>query len=196
MRRQFLKLWATITGRRKVVQARRERSYLKSIEVFNGDLSQKFITLHLAAQTPEEFVNAVNNQMRNVYHFKDFKLKDVKALHLFSSQNDEFIHTVYALEKSYGIFYVVISTNEVFFKFTENIDWKTEKAETFRIYEPSQKPAPACHDIFYKCKLKKGIVKVYNVYKEWINSDGNFDSSPYDGIYGVKFPVNFDDIVI
>ena len=187
MRKIFLKFWAFITGQDKIVQAQREKNYLKNLEVSENEFQTCLIKLQQEALTPKEFVNLVNSQMREVYQFKDFRLKDVKTLDIFSSEHCEFLHTVYALVKPYGIFYVVVGAHEVFFKFTENIDWIARKAETFRIYEHSKNPAPTYYDIFYQCRLKKGIVKVYGVYKEWINSDGNFDTSIYDGIY-LKFP--------
>ena len=189
MRKQLLRFWATITGKRKIVQAKREANYLK--HRINKDT--EFIKLLKKAKTPEEFVNAVNGQMQNVYHFKDFKLKDVKIINIFSSQHYEFLHTVYALEKPYGIFYVIIDTREVFFKFTEEINWELEKAETFRIYCSSEKKASKNCDIFYQCKLKKGIVKIYGVYQEWQNCEGNFEVFPYD-VYNIKFPANFEDM--
>lgn len=196
MRRQFLKLWAIITGERKVVQARRERSYLKSFEAFYGKLSKKFITLHFALQTPEEFVNAVNNHMRSVYHFKDFNVKNVEVFNIFSPDKNEFLHTIYALKKPYGIFYIVVGTSEILFEFTEDINWEAQKAETFRIYEPSKNSTKAYYDIFYQCKLKKGVVKVYGVFKESLGPDGNFVSEAYDGIYGIKFPVEYEKLLI
>lgn len=190
MKKLLLKILATLTGRRKSVQNRREKSFLKSLEVFNGDTSKKFISLRFIVQTPKEFVKAVNEQMKSVYHFKAFKLKNVEAFNIYSSENDKFLHTVYALKKPYGVFYIVVGTSEILFEFNEELNWNAKKAETFRIYEPSQN-SKSYYDTFYLCKLQNGIVKVQGVFKEWLNSDGRFITEAHEG-YVIKFPIRYD----
>ena len=189
MKKVFFKFWYFITGKNQIIQNNQEKSYLKNF-------SSNFLTLKHEAMTPEKFVSAVNSEMcKNSSDFKKFKLKDVKVFDVFSSDNNEFLHSVYALVKPYGIFYITIGTRKVLFKFNENITEKIKKTEAFRIYTPAQKSNPN-YNVFYKCKLKNGIVKVYAVFKEYLNSDGFFETEPYEDVYGVRFPVKYDDLLL
>ena len=189
MKKVFFKFWYFITRKNQIIQENQEKSYLKNF-------SNNVFTLKHEVMTPEKFVNTVNSEMcKNCSNFKKFKLQDVKVFNVFSSDNNEFLHSVYALVKPYGIFYITIGTRKVLFNFTEDITEKFHKADTFRIYTPAQKSNPNC-SVFYKCKLKNGIVKVYAIFKEYLNSDGNFEEEPYENIYGVKFPVKYDDLLL
>lgn len=196
MNRKIQKLWAILTGRRKIVQTKREKRYLKSLEVFDHNFHQHLIKLQFEAQTPDEFVQKVNNLMSNVYHFKFFKLKDVKAFNVFTSGGCEFIHTIYALVKPYGVFYVVVDTCEVFFKFSETLNWQLKEAETFRIYEQPNCSSTSQCNIFYQCKLRRGTVYVHGFFKEWQNTNGDFETRPFNDRHNKKFPIKFDKIIL
>ena len=197
MKKRLRKLQAILTGHRRVVQNKREEHYLKSFEVFDSDFNKSPIcNLTSNAQTPEEFVHLVNGFMSSVYHFKDFKLKDVKAFNVFTSDGSKFLHTIYALVKPYGIFYVTLGKREVFFNFSENPIWRLEKAETFRIYLETDFSSNLPQYFFYLCRLKRGKVRAYGFFKECQGTNGDFECEAIADENNKKFPIRFERLLV
>ncbi|MBE6443639.1 MAG: hypothetical protein E7020_03105 [Alphaproteobacteria bacterium] len=197
MNRKIQKLWAILTGRRRVVQNKREKHYLKSFEVFDFDFNKSPICkLTSNAQTPEEFVHLVNVFMSSVYHFKDFKLKDVKAFNVFASDGSKFLYTIYALVKPYGIFYITLGKREVFFNFLEKPTWRLEKAETFRIYLETDFSSSFPQYFFYLCRLKRGKVRAYGFFKECQSTNGDFECEAAADENNKKFPIRFEKLIV
>ena len=176
MKELFQQIYKALKLCLKSVRVKLEHDYLRNIR--NSYLYRKYFDapiyeLPYKRDEPKNFVKAVNKFMTSVEGFRDFKPKDVKVLNVFTPDGQTFVNTIYAIIRPYGMFYIAINTCEVFFKFNENIKNKLETTKEFRIYNSYQRNIPHRSSLFYLCKLKRGRVKVYSIFQEHIDTNGN-----------------------
>lgn len=177
--------------RPKAEKLEKEISYLKEFKKEDN----KFLigTINYEAKTPDLFVQKVNAILSKIQG-KCFKLRNVKIYNVFFGKDCKFLYTIYALHKKYGIFFIVVNENKIFFQPTETINVVLKKAEYYRIYKYPRNNAPSCYDKFYLCKCKRGIVRIYGIFKEWQNIDGIYETH---ALYSDKkiFPVKYKKII-
>lgn len=150
-------------GKKKAAQEKKEKRFFAQY----GNKTIKLARLYRPANDPTEFIQALNSYMLAVDGFKPFKLKDVRVFNVFTADGNEFIDSVFAIPRSYGLFYVSVGCQDVFL--FRDSEAKFVPAKHFRLYLNKGKKS----EKFAKCIWRRQKVLVTGIFEEWQGASGD-----------------------